>query len=390
MTKHADDRQPMIARANHASGAVAGDRQQPAERTPKQARDTTTLTNSRGQPTETAAAKRDADEGEATDAEQTRPGRRPQGPAHARRGSLTQTIKRTWSEFSEDNLTDAAAALTYYAILSIFPALLAMVAVVGLVGDPHTVTKEMTDLVTSIGPASAAQTFKGPIESLTKSSGTAGILLIVGIASALWTASGYIGAFMRASNVIYEVEEGRSIIKLRPLQMLLTLVLVVLLALVLVALVLTGPLASKVGSAIGIGSTAVTVWNIAKWPVLLIVVTSMITLLYYASPNAKLRSVKSIMPGALLAVVVWLFASAAFAFYVSNFGSYNKTYGTLGAIIVFLVWMWITNVAILLGAEINAERERSRQLRDGTPGAERELQLAERSQPKAQQRARTV
>jgi membrane protein len=380
----------MIARANHASGAVAGERQQPAERTPMPARDTTTLTNSRGQPTETAVAKRDADEGEATDAEQTRPGRRPQGPTHARRGSLMQTIKRTWSEFSEDNLTDAAAALTYYSILSIFPALLAMVAVVGLVGNPHTVTKEMTDLVTSIGPASAAQTFKGPIESLTKSSGTAGILLIVGIASALWTASGYVGAFMRASNVIYEVEEGRSIIKLRPLQMLLTLVLVVLLALVLVALVLTGPLASKVGSAIGIGSTAVTVWNMAKWPVLLIVVTSMITLLYYASPNAKLRSVKSIMPGALLAVVVWLIASAAFAFYVSNFGSYNKTYGTLGAIIVFLVWIWITNVAILLGAEINAERERSRQLRDGTPGAERELQLAERSEPKAKKRARTV
>ena len=164
-----------------------------------------------------------------------------------------------------------------------------MVAIVGLVGDPHTVTKEMTTLVSSIGPASAAQTFKAPIEGLTKSSGTAGVLLIVGIAAALWTASGYVGAFMRASNVIYEVEEGRSIIKLRPLQMLVTLVLVVLLALVLVALVLTGPLASKVGSAIGIGSAAVTVWNIAKWPVLLIVVTLMIALLYYASPNAKLR-----------------------------------------------------------------------------------------------------
>ena len=337
-------------------------------------------------------AERDPDEGEPalTDAEQARPGRRPQGPAHARQGSLMQTMKRTWSEFSEDNLTDSAAALTYYAILSIFPALLAMVAIVGLVGDPHTVTKEMTDLVTSIGPASAAQTFKGPIEGLTKSSGTAGMLLIVGIASALWTASGYVGAFMRASNVIYEVEEGRSIIKLRPLQMLVTLVLVILLAVVLVALVLTGPLASKVGSAVGIGSAAVTVWNIAKWPVLLIVVMFMIALLYYASPNAKLRSLKSIFPGAVFAVVVWLVASAAFAFYVANFGSYNKTYGTLGGIIVFLVWMWITNVAILLGAEINAERERSRQLRDGTPGAEREIQLADRSEPKAKKRARTV
>ena len=346
--------------------------------------------------TEPTAAERETTAAAITDrmpedeTDQKRSGRRPEGPAHARKGSALQTIKRTLSEFSEDNLTDSAAALTYYAILSIFPALLALVAIVGLVGDPQTVTKEMTTLVTSIGPASAAQTFKAPIEGLTKSSGTAGILLIVGIASALWTASGYVGAFMRASNVIYEVEEGRSIVKLRPLQMLVTLVLVVLLALVLVALVLTGPLASKVGSAVGIGSSAVTVWNIAKWPVLLIVVSFMIALLYYASPNAKLRSLRSIVPGAFLAVVLWLVASAAFAFYVANFGSYNKTYGTLGGIIIFLVWMWLTNVAILLGAEINAERERSRQLRDGTPGAEREIQLDERSEPKAQKRARTV
>ncbi len=195
----------------------------------------------------------DDDDPTAGDADEKRSGRQPEGPAHPRKGSAVQTIKRTLTEFSEDNLTDSAAALTYYAILSIFPALLALVAIVGLVGDPHTVTKEMTTLVTSIGPASAAQTFKGPIQGLTKSSGTAGILLIAGIVAALWSASGYVGAFMRASNVIYEVEEGRSIIKLRPLQMLVTLVLVLLLALVLVALVLTGPLASKVGSAIGIG-----------------------------------------------------------------------------------------------------------------------------------------
>jgi membrane protein len=332
----------------------------------------------------------DDDPTTAADADQKRSGRRPEGPAHPRKGSAFQTIKRTLTEFSEDNLTDSAAALTYYAILSIFPALLALVAIVGLVGDPHTVTKEMTTLVTSIGPASAAQTFKGPIQGLTKSSGTAGILLIAGIVAALWSASGYVGAFMRASNVIYEVEEGRSIIKLRPLQMLITLVLVLLLAVVLVALVLTGPLASKVGSAVGIGSSVVTVWNIAKWPVLLIVVMFMIALLYYSSPNAKLRSLKSIFPGAVLAVVVWLVASAAFAFYVANFGSYNKTYGTLGGVICFLVWMWITNIAILLGAEINAERERSQQLREGTPGAERELQLEERSEPKTNKRSRTA
>jgi membrane protein len=215
-------------------------------------------------------------------------------------------------------------------------------------------------------------------------------MLIVGVAAALWTASGYVGAFMRAANVIYEVDEGRSIVKLRPLQMLVTLVLVLLLAMVLVALVLTGPVAEAVGSAVGLGSAAVTVWDIAKWPVLLAVVVVMIALLYYASPNAKLRGMRSILPGAALAVVVWLVASAAFAFYVANFGSYDKTYGALGGVVIFLVWVWLTNVAILLGAELNAERERSRQLEAGTPGAERELQLDERSEPKPKQRTRTA
>ena len=322
--------------------------------------------------------------------EQKRSGRQPEGPAHARKGSLVQTLKRTMTEFSEDNLTDSAAALTYYAVLSIFPALLAMISIVGLVWDPQTIIKTLTDVVSSIGPASAVDTFKGPIEGLTKSSGTAGIMVIVGIAAALWTASGYVGAFMRAANVIYEVEEGRSIIKLRPLQMLVTLVLVVLLALVLVSLVLTGPIAGAVGSAVGLGDTAVTAWNIAKWPVLFAVVVFMITLLYYASPNAKLGGLKSIVPGAALAIVVWLVASAAFAFYVANFGSYNKTYGALGGVIIFLVWLWLTNVAILLGAELNAERERSKQLKDDVPGAEREIQLEERSEPKAKKRARTA
>jgi len=322
--------------------------------------------------------------------DQKRSARRPEGPAHARKGSLVQTLKRTMTEFSEDNLTDAAAALTYYAVLSIFPALLAMISIVGLVADPQTIIKVLTDVISSIGPASAVDTFKGPIEGLTKSSGTAGLMVIVGIAAALWTASGYVGAFMRASNVIYEVEEGRSFIKLRPLQMLVTLALVVLLALVLVSLVLTGPIARAVGSAIGLGGTAVTVWNIAKWPVLFLVVVFMITLLYYASPNAKLGGLKSTLPGSALAIVIWLVASAGFAFYVANFGSYNKTYGALGGVIVFLVWLWITNVAILLGAELNAERERSRQLKEGTPEAEREIQLEERSQPKAKKRSRTA
>ena len=312
------------------------------------------------------------------------------GPAHPRKGSPVQTLKRTVTEFKEDELTDRAAALTYYGILSIFPALIALVSIVGLVFDPARITRALTDVVSSVGPASAVETFKGPIETLTQSSGTAGIMLIVGVAGALWSASGYVGGFMRAANVIYEVEEGRSFVKLRPLQMLVTLLLVLLLALVLVAVVVTGPLAEAVGSAIGLGSAAVTAWDIAKWPVLLAVVIVMIALLYYASPNAKLAGVKSILPGAALAVVVWLIASAGFAFYVANFGSYDKTYGALGGVVIFLVWVWLTNVAILLGAELNAERERSRQLAAGLPGAERELQLDERSEPGARQRTRTA
>lgn len=325
-----------------------------------------------------------------TRTEEKRSGRRPEGPAHERKAGVVQTVKRTISEFQEDNLTDWAAALTYYSVLAMFPALIALVSIVGLIGDPKTITKALTDIVSSVGPKSAVEPLKGPIEGVTKDRGSAGILLIVGIAAALWSASGYVGAFMRASNVIYEVEEGRSFVKLRPLQMLVTLILVLLLALVLVSVVLTGPVAKQVGSAIGIGDTAITIWNIAKWPVMLALVLLMFALLYYSSPNAKLPGFKWVTPGSVLAIVVWVLASAVFAFYVANFGSYNKTYGSLGGVIIFLVWMWLTNVAILLGAELNAEHERSRELKEGQPGAEREIQLEHRSEPKEKKRTRTA
>jgi membrane protein len=301
------------------------------------------------------------------------------------RTGLFATFKRTLTEFSEDNLSDWAAALTYYGLLSIFPALIALVSIVGLVGDPASTTKTITDIVTKIGPSSAADTFAGPIRSITSHRSAAGLLLIAGLATALWSASGYIGAFMRAANIVFETPEGRPVWKLRPLQMLVTLVMVVLLALVAVALVMTGPIVSAVAQPLGIGSTAVSIWNIAKWPVLLAVMVLMFTLLYYAAPNVKLRSFRFVMPGALLAIVVWLIASAAFAFYVANFGSYDKTYGTLGGIVSLLVWFWITNVALLLGIELNAERERSRQLGEGVHGADKELQLEPRSDPKPQQ-----
>ncbi len=313
----------------------------------------------------------------------------PAGPAHPREGGLGATLKRAVFEFKEDNLADRAAGLTYYSVLSIFPALIALVSIVGLVWDPETVTETLTNIAESLGSSSAADTFEGPIDDVTSSQGTVGVLLIVGIVGALWTASGYIGAFMRASNEIYEVEEGRTFFKLRPLQMLITLILVVLLALVLAAVTLTGPVAEEIGDQIGLSSTALTIWDIAKWPVLAVVVLFMLALLYHMAPNAKLPRFRWITLGSILAVVVWLVASAGFAFFVANFGSYNKTYGALAGVIIALVWLWITNLAILLGAEIDAERERSRQLERGVPGAERRLQLDERSTPKKKRRART-
>lgn len=315
--------------------------------------------------------------------------REPEGPEHAHQGGTGQTLKRTITEFKEDNGTDWAAALTYYSVLSIFPALIALVSIVGLVGDPKKVTKNLTDIVNKFGPSTTSRTFKGPIESITANRSTAGVLLVVGILAALWTASGYVGGFMRASNVIYEVEEGRSLFKLRPVQMLVTFLQVLLLAIVALALVVTGPVANKVGSGLGIGSAAVTAWDIAKWPVMVALVLLAIAVLYYASPNAKLRGFSSVLPGAVLAVVVWLVASVGFALFVANFGSYNKTYGALAGVVVFLIWLWLTNVAIVIGAEFNAERERGRQLAEGTPGAARELQLDMRDQPKPTQRSRT-
>ena len=313
--------------------------------------------------------------------------RAPDDPTDLPKRSWFATLKRTFREFKEDNLTDWAAALTYYAVLSIFPALIALVSMVGLIADPATITRVLTDTVSALGPTSAIDTFKGPIESITSSESRAGLGLIIGLAGALWTASGYVGAFMRASNSIYEIEEGRPFYKLRPLQILVTLILELMLAIVVVALIVSGPLATAIGEAVGLGDTALTIFNIVKWPVLLVIVSLMLAVLYYAAPNAKLPGFKWISPGSVLAVVVWILASAAFAFYVSKFGSYDKTYGTLGGVITFLVWMWITNLAVLFGAELNAELERSRELEAGEPAHE-EIQLPPRTAPK--RKAKTV
>jgi membrane protein len=316
--------------------------------------------------------------------------RAPDTPAQLGKRPWLKTLRNTVTEFQQDELTDSAAALTYYGILSLFPALIALVSIAGLVFSKATITSFLTTVIGQLGPASAVDTFKGPITQVTSSHGAAGVMLVVGIAAALWSASGYVGGFMRASNHIYEVREGRPFYKSRPLQILVTLIELLLLALVVIAVVVTGPIADAVGKALGIGSAAVSIWQIAKWPVLLVAVMAMLAILYYSSPNARVRGFKWVSAGSALAVVVWVIASIGFAFYVGNFGSYNKTYGSLGGVVVFLLWLWITNMAVLFGVELNAELERTREVAEGVPGAEEELKLPERDRPKAEQRPRTA
>ena len=299
-------------------------------------------------------------------------------PTALPRSAWTDVLKRTFREFSDDYLTDWAAALTYYAIMSMFPALIALVSILGLVGQ--SATDPLLNNLGSLAPGPAHQILENALQGLTNSRGGAGILFVVGLAGALWAASGYIGAFIRASNVIWDVEEGRPIYKTLPLRLAITILMLLLLAVSAVAVVVTGPLAHRVGNLIGIGGAAVTAWDIAKWPVLILVVSFMFSVLYYVSPNVKHPGFGWITPGGVVAVIAWIVASAAFGVYVANFGSYNKTYGSLGAIVIFLVWLWLSNVAILFGAELNAELERGRQIEAGQP-ADREPFLPPRSEP---------
>ena len=292
----------------------------------------------------------------------------PATPTKLKGSSWLGVLRRTVREFKRDNLTDRAAALTYYGILAIFPAILALVSILGLVG--RSATQPLIDNLGKVAPGPARQIFTSAIHNLQQSRGAAGVLLIVGLGGALWSASSYVAAFMRASNEIYDVEEGRPIWKTIPTRVLTTLVLLVMLGAVAVGVTFTGGLAKQLGNTLGVAGTAVNIWDIAKWPVILLVVVAMFAIMYWAAPNVKHPKFQWVSPGGIAGVVLWLVASAAFAFYVANFSSYNKTYGALGGIIVFLVWLWISNVAILVGAEFNAEIERGRQLEAGHPETE--------------------
>jgi YihY family inner membrane protein len=313
----------------------------------------------------------------ATGSERRPPGRTAERPTQLPGGSWWAAVKGTAREFRIDNLSDWAAALTYYAVLSIFPALLVLVSVIGLAG-PGT-TKALVDNLGQVAPGSVNEILRTAVENLQQSRRSSGVVVLVGLGAALWSASGYVAAFMRASNAIYDVPEGRPIWKTVPLRIGVTVVVMILLAVSAVAVVLTGGLADRVGRLLGIGSAAVTAWDIAKWPVLLLVVSLLFALLYWASPNAR-QGFRWVTPGGILAVVVWVLVSAGFALYVANFGSYNKTYGSLAGVIVFLVWLWLSNTAILLGAELNAELERRRAIAAGHPAdAEPYMELRDTS-----------
>jgi membrane protein len=304
----------------------------------------------------------------------------PSDPTDLPKRSWFATLKRTAKEFSDDNITDWAAALTYYSVLSFFPALLVLVALLGLVGGPST-TRALMDVITQVAPGGAADTFRPTIEGVVNSRGGAGALFGVGLLGAIWSASGYIGAFFRVSNEIWEIEEGRGPVKLIPMRIIVTIFMLLMVALVVIATVISGPIAEAVGNVVGLGPEAVTAWSIAKWPIILLVVAGLVAFLYYIAPNARLPGFRWVTPGGILAVVLAIVASLLFGVYVANFGKYNATYGTLGGMIVFLLWLWIINNALLFGSELDAEVERSRELHRGED-AEEELQVPPRAEPK--------
>jgi membrane protein len=301
------------------------------------------------------------------------------GPTDLPRRSWLGVLKRTVAEFREDNLTDWAAALTYYGVLAIFPALLVLVSTLGLIGE--SATQPLLDNIETVAPGAAQDIVTSAIENVEGSQGTAGVLFVVGLAVAIWSASGYIAAFIRASNSIYDIEEGRPLWKTLPLRVGLTVLLMLMTAVSAIGVTVSGGLAKEIGKLIGVGDTAVDIWNIAKWPVLLLIVTLMFAVLYWAAPNVRQPGFRWITPGGVLAVIGWVIASLAFSFYVTNFASYNKTYGALAGPIVFLVWLWISNIMILLGAELNAELERGRRIEDGMRPPDREPFVEPRDSP---------
>jgi membrane protein len=286
---------------------------------------------------------------------------------------LSDLPKRSWwavakgtlKEFQRDELADRAAALTYYSVLSLFPALLVLVSLLGVAG--RSATDKVLDNIRKLTPGSARDVVTDAVRQLEGRGGLGSVLAVVGVLLAVWSASGYVAAFIRASNAVYDIPEGRPVWKVLPVRLAVTVALMLMAVAGLLIVVFSGVLARQAGTALGVGDTGLTVWSIAKWPVLVLLVVMMTALLYWAAPNAKGRGFCWTTPGTLVALLLWMAASTGFALYVANFGSYNKTYGTLAGVIIFLVWLWITNLALLLGLEFDAELARQRAVAGGYP-----------------------
>ena len=334
-----------------------------------------------GNPAKTDAETAESSTAKARTAPAPDDSRKPGSPTDVTKPSWKYIAKKTFREFTMDQCPDLAAALTYYAVLSLFPALLALVSLLGIFGQAEKTTTALLEIVQGFAPAETVEAIRQPIQELANSS-AAGLTLVIGILTALWSASGYVGAFSRAMNRIYEVDEGRGFIKLRGTVLAVTVVNLLIVVLLAVMLVLTGPVAESVGNAIGVGGTFLTVWNILKWPVMVALVVVAIAILYYATPNVKQPKFRWMSLGSLIALVIFLLASLAFGFYVANFSSYNETYGAIGGVIISLLWLWLLNMSLLFGAEFDAEMERGRQLQAGIE-AEETLQLPPRDTKKS-------
>lgn len=310
---------------------------------------------------------------------------KPDSPDDLHKRSWKYVLRKTIREFSSDQCTDIAASLTYYAVLSLFPGLIAIFSLLGVVGQGKAASDAVLGIIEQVAPGDTVDTIRGPIEQIAESPG-AGFALITGILLAIWSASGYVGAFSRAMNRIYEIEEGRPFWKLKPVQLLVTVITIVLLVIAAIILVVSGSVTKAIGDALGIGDVPQTIWSIAKWPLLIFIVVLVVAILYYATPNAKQPKFRWISMGALLAIIVLALATAAFGFYVGNFSNYDRTYGSLAGIIIFLLWLWIANLTLLFGAEFDAELERGRQLQAGI-AAEEDIQLPPRDTRKSDKAA---
>ncbi len=322
----------------------------------------------------------------------------PDSPLELTKRSWFYVARKTLREFSKDQCTDLAAALTYYAVLAMFPAAIALLSLVSLLGQGQESVNTIVKILHQIGAGSQANTLEPALRDLNTTPG-GGIALVLGLLGALWSASGYVGAFGRAMNRMYEIQEGRPIWKLRPIVLLVTALLVVLAALMLVGLVVTGPVAEAIGTQLGVGSAVVTVWGIAKWPVMLLIVGVIVAILYWSTPNVRQPRFRWLSVGAAVAIIVWIAVSALFGFYLSRFSSYDKTYGSLAGVIVFLLWLWLTNLALLFGAELDAELERGRELQAGIaaeesiqlpPRDDRNIKKAEKKQAKDIEKGRRI